>query len=406
MLKSRLTHLTSLVALLAASACNNSPDQQQNQSSLSTVAIPQTEVRDQGRFGICWAYGTTGLIESELLRINGTQVDLSEEALAFEHMAEALRAQFAVMTSSDLVEFIMRGQLPEGWATRTTKELASMYEDSPYVQHDALALIKLNGAVPESAWSFKITTIEQKNQLLRAVRQNVRKAMAEGLIIQKLTVEQIKDLVLVGRGGTAFPSRPPAFFQWKGQLISALDFSKSVLKFNADDWEAIAIQKEADIPAFIQTVKLTLARGHSVPLAFPINIDRISGDSFRADNDTKDYFWSNYGRDGGHLVLVTDFINKGGVRGAVSADTLKVELQKPAEELDALLFKNSWGVGAKLNENGQPVGMSPDGYYRMEAGYIKGISKIPEATKNPWGATLAVVPRAIVESQIAPVTNR
>lgn len=398
MLKLKISAIFSIFGLFIAASCNNSPDVRISTSSVSTVAIPQTDVRDQGRFGICWAYGTTGLIESEILRTDNLKVDISEEALAFEHMAEALRAQFAVMGSSDLIEFFMRGQLPEGWVTRTTKELAYMYEDSPYVQHDALALIKIHGAVPESAWSYKITTVEQRNQLMRAVRQNVRKAMDEGLIIQKLTIEQIKDLILVGRGRNAFPSRPPAYFQWNGKLISARDFASQVLKFNPDAWEAVAIHKEADVAGFIQIVKTTLALGHSVPLAFPINIDRISGDSFRADTNNKDYFWSNYGRDGGHLVLVTDFINKGGVRGAVSDDMLKAELEKPAEELDALLFKNSWGVGAKVNENGDPVGMSADGYYKMEIGYIRGIAKIPEATKNPWGATLAVVPREIVNS--------
>lgn len=398
MLKRKTSTVFSLFSLFIATSCNDSRDVRLDTSSVSTVAIPQTDVRDQGRFGICWAYGTTGLIESEILRTDNLKVDISEEALAFEHMAEALRAQFAKMASSDLVVFIMRGQLPEGWVTRTTKELAYMYEHSPYVQHDALALIKIHGAVPESAWSYKIKTPEQRNQLMRAVRENVRRAMNEGHIIQKLTIEQIKDLVLVGRDRTAFPSRPPAYFHWNGQLISAREFVGQVLKFNADAWEAVAIHKEADVSGFIQIVKTTLALGHSVPLAFPINVDRISGDSFRADTNNKDYFWSNYGRDGGHLVLVTDFINKGGVRGAVSDAMLKTELEKPAEELEALLFKNSWGVGAKFNENGAPVGMSADGYYKMEIGYIRGISKIPEATKNPWGATLAVVPREIVNS--------
>ncbi|MFZ9520689.1 MAG: hypothetical protein ACO3A4_09445 [Silvanigrellaceae bacterium] len=401
MLKSTNLRLLGTLSLTILAACGQRPTVAPDISSLQTVSIPQTEVRDQGRFGICWAYGTTGLIESELLRIKNIKVDISEEALAFEHMAEALRAQFAVMGSQDLVDFIMRGRLPEGWATRTTKELAAMYEDSPHVQHDALALIKLNGAVPESAWSFKIKTPEQRDNLTRAVRQNVRKAISDGLIIQKLTIEQIKDLILVGRYGTAFPSRPPAYFQYQGISMSAQEYARNVLNFNADDWEAIAIQKEADIPNFIQLVKTTLSKGHSVPLAFPINVDRISGDSFQADTANKDYFWSNYGRDGGHLVLVTDFINKGGKRGAVSEETLKTELAKPAEELEALLFKNSWGVGAKLNESGLPVGDSVDGYYRMESGYIRGISKIPEATRNPWGATLAVIPRSIYEQHAA-----
>jgi hypothetical protein len=404
MLQRKKSLLSGIFALLPLIACQNTETVSPSDSQVSTVSIPQTDVRDQGRFGICWAYGTTALIESELLKNRNIAIDLSEEAIAFEHMAEALRAQFATMSSMDLVDFLMRGQLPEGWVTRTTPELAAMYEDSPYVQHDALALIKIHGAVPESAWSFKIKTLEQKAQLLRAVRENVRKAMAAGYIIQKLTIDQIKDLILVGPEKTAFPSRPPTSFKWQGKNIRAEEFVKSILAFNPDAWEAIALSTEADFPRFIQLIKTTLSKGHSVPLAFPINIDRISGDVFRADQKSKNYIWSNYGRDGGHLVLVTDFINIGGQRGAVSDATLMNELNKPAEELDALLFKNSWGIGAKLNENGQPVGLSIDGYYRMEAGYIKGIARIPEVTKNKWSTSLAVIPRAIVESQL--VTGR
>ena len=392
-------------ALFGLSACGTNTPAQSNDSSLQTVAIPQTDVRDQGRFGICWAYGTTGLIESELLKSDGITVDISEEALAFEHMAEALRAQFATMTSSDLMVFTMRGELPEGWATRTTPELASMYMNSKYVQHDALALIKLRGAVPESAWSFKVRNAEEKRRLTVAVRDNLRKAWGEGHIIQNLTTEQIKDLILVGELGTAFPSRPPAYFEWQGETISSLDYVEKVLKFKPDDWEAVAIRKEADVPQFIQTVKQALALGHSVPLAFPINVDRISGDAFRADDQSKSYFWSSYGRDGGHLVLVTDFINKGGKRGAISEQELAVEVAKTADNLDAFLFKNSWGVGAKFNEAGKPVGSSEDGYYRMEMGYLQGIAKIPEATNNPWAATLAVVPRSLVEKELIAPKN-
>ncbi|NBO37867.1 hypothetical protein EBU99_04710, partial [bacterium] len=107
-----------------------------------------------------------------------------------------------------------------------------------------------------------------------------------------------------------------------------------------------------------------------------------------------------YGRDGGHLVLVTDFINKGGSRGAVTDANLQLELMKPAADLDAFLFKNSWGVGAKTNEAGKPVGSSVDGYYRMDLSYLSGIAKIPAATRNPWAATLAVVPRSLVASEL------
>jgi hypothetical protein len=41
----------------------------------------------------------------------------------------------------------------------------------------------------------------------------------------------------------------------------------------------------------------------------------------------------------------------------------------------------------------------------MEMGYLQGIAKIPEATNNPWAATLAVVPRSLVEKELITPKN-
>jgi hypothetical protein len=74
---------------------------------------------------------------------------------------------------------------------------------------------------------------------------------------------------------------------------------------------------------------------------------------------------------GGHAVLMTDFVNQGGVEGAIGGDLLQEEIARSPEELAYVKFKNSWGAGLTVNEFGQTVRSANDGYYRMDLGYLK-----------------------------------
>lgn len=42
------------------------------------VDIESTEVKSQGKTGTCWSFSTTSFLESEVIRLTGKRVDLSE----------------------------------------------------------------------------------------------------------------------------------------------------------------------------------------------------------------------------------------------------------------------------------------------------------------------------------------
>ena len=51
----------------------------QSEKTFTTVkALPITSVKNQWRSGTCWAYGTLGFLESEILRQTGKTCDHSE----------------------------------------------------------------------------------------------------------------------------------------------------------------------------------------------------------------------------------------------------------------------------------------------------------------------------------------
>ncbi|MCK5823886.1 MAG: aminopeptidase [Ichthyobacteriaceae bacterium] len=63
-------------ALLLSASLNTA--NAQNYGFKSVIDLDATEVKSQGRTGSCWSFSTTSFIESEILRIKGKSVDLSE----------------------------------------------------------------------------------------------------------------------------------------------------------------------------------------------------------------------------------------------------------------------------------------------------------------------------------------
>jgi hypothetical protein len=363
-------------------------------SSVQSVDLPQTEVRDQGRFGVCWSYGTMGLVES-VSKTHGVTVDLSEEAIVFYHMAEGIRQMMQTMTMIDLMSALSRGNLPEGWNARTVPEDELQVPPGVQKQHDALTLLSIYGAVPESAWSFKVTSEAEKNTLKKAITKNIYAYMnSGGRSIQLITLDEVMDQILVGEG--AYPSRPPTQLTWQGVEMSSTTFLKDVLKFRSDQFDSFVVREESQFERFVMTMKEALVSGYAVPLAFPINIDRVKEDLFKGSDITDANDWVSFARDGGHLVLVTDFVNQGGFRGRMEQNRVWQELLAPASLLQEIIFKNSWGIGAKTNEAGLPIGGSNDGYYRMDAAYLKGAMRVSKLTGSRYNTVQAVMPKAIL----------
>ncbi len=160
---SKVAFLLPIFSLNCLSACGPQDNQMSlifkneksnaNSSGLNTVDIPQTAVRNQGRFGICWSYGTIGLLESVFKNRTQKEVDLSEEAVVFFHMAEGLLALFQTSDVVTIISVLSKGAFPEGWNAPIPDWLENPRVPSEIKQHDGLDIVKIYGVFPESAFS-------------------------------------------------------------------------------------------------------------------------------------------------------------------------------------------------------------------------------------------------------------
>ncbi len=350
-----------------------------NHNSLKTVDIPQTPVKSQGYVGFCWSYASIGLIESIILKKTGAQVDLSEESLGFYRMAEELYAlsekfEAVEVADADLVKKKVFEDL-EGWDVTFNP---AYHPEMPV--RNALQLIRDHGIVPESVWSYKFANGDQEAALLQHIYAGFASLMnTHGR--SKVTWDMILDLLAEKE---AFGSRPPTSFDYllpsgEKRTLEANVFIKDVAGFTVDDYTYMIPDETIGYDQIVKAIKLTLERGIDIPLSYMIY------DGFFNEWDAS-YSVKDPGvelkQDGGHVVLITDFVNKGGRPGAVPRDEMLTEIAKPAAELDYLIVKNSWD-----SHLASPLLRLP-GYHTMYQSYIQLL------VKNPVDITI-VVPRDI-----------
>lgn len=352
-----------IVAAITLSGCG----QLGPKSRLDTVEIPQTVVKAQNKVGFCWSYATMAFIESLMLKKTGQALDLSEEALGFYRMSEELLAlsynhDASELASADAVANKVFEGL-EGW------DLMFNPEYNPGIKgRGSLQLVKDFGVVPESVWSYKFTRSEQREEFFKNLFAGFSALMqANGR--GHVTRDMIFDLLA---SPTAFGSRPPTEYDWtfpdgQRRKVTAVEFATEIIGFTPDDYTYMIPDSTINFDKMILAIKKTLARGVDVPLSYTI-YDQ-SENRWDASYSTRNMDLNNLRPVGGHAVLITDFVNKGGRPGLVSQATLATEVAKSSSELDFIVFKNSWNTSIQ-----SPLLRYP-GYFTMDQSYIQLLTK-------------------------------
>lgn len=374
------TCLIASTTLLSSVSCRKMPTP--SFSGTDSVDIPQTSIKNQYAAGFCWSYAALALIESNHKIRTGEEIDLSEEALGYVRMRHELsqvarKFRDGTMTF-EAVSTWLDGRSLEGWYVRNS-------DTSP--TEDAMELIDDYGLVPESEWSLKLKTRSDVNTLKRSIASAFKTFLTSSEPIS----DQALDSVLTTEG--AFTSAPPSTFNFNGKRHSSTSFARNYLKFSSQDYVLLQAKSASDTGRLISAAKRAMVAGFSIPVSFGVSMKNLKSGFFSASDRATSDLDSNpdlvseiITLTGSHAVIATDFVNRGGVEGAIPVDQLEIEVQKPASELSYLKLKNSWGAHSSTTENGEDVISSNDGYYRMDYAYIKAV-----AAKGKFGV---VVPRA------------
>ncbi len=166
--------------------------------------LPCTSVKSQDNTGTCWSFSTVSFLESEVLRLTGKSVDLSEMAVVNTIYKD--KANNYVLRQG-------KAQFGEGG-----------------LSHDVTHAVKLNGLVPESAFSGNKDANGRYNH---AQLVGELKGLLDSLISQrKLELSWRRGVNEVIDEGVGMV---PGKFEYEGQRYSARSFADA-LKINPDDY--------------------------------------------------------------------------------------------------------------------------------------------------------------------------
>lgn len=207
-------------------------------------SLPATPVKNQAMTGTCWCFSTTSLVESQCLKNNVGEMDISEM-------------------------FIVRNIYIEKAKNYVLRQGHAQFSEGG-LGHDLIRGIATYGAIPESVYSG----------LKQGRKQFNHSAMVIGL---KKYLDSVVTTMPISAGWLAgyidilneTMPEPPAEFSYKGKKYTPISFAKEVLKFNADDYVNItSFTHQPYYKPFILQVPDNFSNGqyYNLPLAEMIQL--------------------------------------------------------------------------------------------------------------------------------------
>ncbi len=309
--------------------------------------IPQTSVKHQS-IGNCWAYATTGWIESLHKKATGNDIDLSETWISFWSSYyrliwdEAGKENPSEGGGYDLARGILadHGFILEG-------DFIPEEEGKTYSERQEAAMEYITEQTKEGGRLYGAKNRSHENiikELNAAFGVNIDEAFKKA--------KPARALVIHKDGMTLDVLLKDQKWQWRDAFFPAMD-KKNPQRIVE---ERLAILKRVqraindDIPVILN---FYVAMGA---------IDRNDG-GFKVETFKST---GNLGRQGGHMVVVTDYVadNVPGV-GTVGEGAVSQEIREAAlkGDLRYIKVKNSWGVDRA--ERGLT-----DGYSKLYLDYL------------------------------------
>lgn len=168
-------------------------------------SLPATPVKNQAMTGTCWCFSTTSLVESQCLKSNVGEMDISEM-------------------------FIVRNIYIEKAKNYVLRQGHAQFSEGG-LGHDLIRGIATYGAIPESVYSGLKQGRKQFNHSFMAIA--LKKYLDSVVAATPISAGWLAGYVDILN--ETMPE-PPTEFTYNGKKYTPLGFAKDVLKFNADDY--------------------------------------------------------------------------------------------------------------------------------------------------------------------------
>jgi bleomycin hydrolase len=166
---------------------------------------PATPVKNQANTGTCWSFSTTSLVESQTMKNNWGEFDLSEMFTVRNIYLEKAK------------NYVLRqghAQFGEGG-----------------LGHDQIRAIEKYGAIPESVYSgLPAGKKSHDHQKLSGDLKKYLDSIIKLTPVPQNWLEGYTDLLNATLG------KPPAEFDYNGKMLTPQSFAKNVLHFDANDY--------------------------------------------------------------------------------------------------------------------------------------------------------------------------
>lgn len=167
-----------------------------------------TPVKDQALTGTCWCFATTSLLESEEIRKNNDEINLSEMFTVRNIYIEKAK------------NYVLRGgkaQFSEGG-----------------LGHDEIRAVALYGAVPENEYGGLVNGEKSYNH--QKLAQALKNYLDSILSKQPITSDWLNGYTKILDN---YLGVPPKEFVYNGKKFTAVSFAKDVLHFDANDYVSL-----------------------------------------------------------------------------------------------------------------------------------------------------------------------
>ena len=200
--------------------------------------VKATPVKNQAMTGTCWCFSTTSLLESEEIRKDKKEIDLSEMFTVRNIYIEKAK------------NYILRQghtQFGEGG-----------------LSHDMIRAVETYGAIPEAVYSGLLNGQTQYNhqQLISRLQNYLDSVLKK----QPISADWLNGYTIVL---DQYLGKVPQEFTFDGKKYTPISFAKEVLKFNADDYVSLtSFTHQPYYSSFILQVPDNFANGsfYNIPL--------------------------------------------------------------------------------------------------------------------------------------------